>query len=350
MDTGLAARRRAQTVPGMGVGHSCGADSLRTAEAIRIGPANPCSRVALARRSKATTSSRVARFGTGPGPRTERSVPGRSVPEPNRHVGAARRVLLMRRMRSRTALHLFLAFLFGASGTALACNGARTTGAQEGTITSDASDMDTSATEALTDALDAGSDADGPSHTQHLLSTVPTFHRPAALACTETRAPGDLTDCTAGEVGDASILCTDDSSCTAGTSGRCECSWGAAPNPFGTMCTYDDCASDNDCGSTVCLCRETPLPGIQPDPARRTICAGSGNCKVDSDCDGGGYCSPSPAFQCGSDHWDYYGYYCHTGGDECINDSDCAPQGNAFCAYNPAVQHWACSTGSCEDG
>ena len=207
----------------------------------------------------------------------------------------------------------------------------------------------------------------------HPTPTVPTLHRPAASPCTEPRAAGDMTDCTLGVVddntgdgGDGGVLgcpwlgmsgapectigCTDDTSCAGGANGRCGCAWGAAPNPWGTACSYDDCASDDACGHTVCLCRETTLPGVTPDPARRTICAGSGNCKVDSDCGGGGYCAPTAAFQCGPDRWDYYGFFCHTPNDECVNDSDCAPQGNAFCAYNPAVKHWACSTGTCFDG
>jgi hypothetical protein len=123
-----------------------------------------------------------------------------------------------------------------------------------------------------------------------------------------------------------------------------------APWPFvSTACSYDACSSDSDC-SGVCVCRETALPGVVPDPSRPTLCTGAGNCRVDSDCGSGGYCSPSAAFQCGDQQWQYDAFYCHTPMDECINDADCSLQGNAFCAYNPAVGHWACSTGMCIDG
>jgi hypothetical protein len=278
----------------------------------------------------------------------------------------------MHGMRARTAFPLFLACLLGASDAVLACRGALTPGGEEVASTPDASVADTGATEGpadAVDALDAGSDGEGASPPPHPAS-VPTFHRPAASACTEARASGSITYCRPGEVGNGgdageagigcpwlggnsgqgcSIECTGDPSCTAGANGRCGCSWSAGPYAVGTVCTYDRCASDNVCAGTVCICRETALPGIQPDPARRTTCSAGGNCKVDSDCDDGGYCSPSPGFQC-PNYWDYDGYYCHTGRDECINDSDCAPQGNAVCAYNPAVQHWACSTGYCADG
>jgi hypothetical protein len=125
------------------------------------------------------------------------------------------------------------------------------------------------------------------------------------------------------------------------------------------VCAYDECASDSDCTTNaVCICRETMLmAGVTGDPSWNTWCARAGNCRLDSDCGPGGYCSPSAQFQCSRMTY-YYNYFCHTADDECVNDSDCPSQPTqstlkpkADCAYNPAVGHWACSSADiCSDG
>jgi Cys-rich repeat protein len=64
-----------------------------------------------------------------------------------------------------------------------------------------------------------------------------------------------------------------------------------------------------------------------------------GNCRVDSDCGAGGYCSPSR----GSNGCGYVeGYYCHTRADLCVNDSDCAG-GNMTCAWSATSGRWECA-------
>ena len=75
--------------------------------------------------------------------------------------------------------------------------------------------------------------------------------------------------------------------------------------------------------------------------------ASAGNCRTDSDCGQDGYCSPTPALGCGPQSWS--AYYCHTLGDQCVDDADC-DQGNAYCAYDTGSSRWVCSTGLCIDG
>ena len=204
----------------------------------------------------------------------------------------------------------------------------------------------------------AGDDAGSGAHADPSAGGVPLFHRAAPAACDEARgepsrfycpiAVGDAGRPCPEEEGSCNYSCNGDQDCTSGPNGRCTCLFG--PSAFGTVCSYDQCSSDSDCGNDVCICRETALPSVTADPSRPTFCGPAGNCKVDSDCGAGGYCSPSAAFQCGPGRPDYFGYYCHTPADECTNDSDCAAQGNAFCAYDTGMQRWACSTGMCPDG
>jgi hypothetical protein len=219
-------------------------------------------------------------------------------------------------------------------------------GAAESDATTDASET--------ADANDM--DADGRASP----STPPLNHRVAATACTGTRTPASaLLYCPGGPglydggKNDAGgVPCASDQDCTQGSNGQCYCMYSPAGSG-GTACSYDRCTSDSDCGKNVCICRETVVPDVPADPSRNTFCTGVGNCQVDADCGAGGYCSPSASFDCGAGVVAYYGYYCHTPGDECINDSDCTPQGNvanAFCTYDPHGQHWACSSMICQDG
>jgi Cys-rich repeat protein len=66
-----------------------------------------------------------------------------------------------------------------------------------------------------------------------------------------------------------------------------------------------------------------------------------GNCRVDSDCGAGGYCSPTEdVMSCGG----VGGYYCHTAQDRCVNDSDCADGGFPdVCAYSTSAGYWECA-------
>jgi Cys-rich repeat protein len=63
-----------------------------------------------------------------------------------------------------------------------------------------------------------------------------------------------------------------------------------------------------------------------------------GNCRVDSDCGSGGYCSPAEnSMSCGG----VLGYYCHTAADLCVNDSDCGSD-LQVCTYSTTAGHWEC--------
>jgi hypothetical protein len=74
-----------------------------------------------------------------------------------------------------------------------------------------------------------------------------------------------------------------------------------------------------------------------------------GNCRIDSDCGPGGYCSPATD-ACGA----VLGYYCHTAADECVNDDDCAgrdagpflgclPDVNSAGADGTGAPRWVCT-------
>jgi hypothetical protein len=221
------------------------------------------------------------------------------------------------------------------------------------------------ASDATADANEAAdgneTDADGGA----LPSVPPLNHRAVATTCTGTPTPtsalalnyclGDLPMGVydGGKNVAGGVLCLSDQDCTQGSNGRCSCVYGGTSYTFGTACSYDECTADSDCGKNVCICRDTVVPGVPADPSRNTLCTGVGNCQLDADCGAGGFCSPSASFDCGAGVVAYYGYYCHTPGDECVNDSDCAPQGNdanAFCTYDPHNQHWVCTSALCRDG
>jgi hypothetical protein len=189
------------------------------------------------------------------------------------------------------------------------------------------------------DARTDGDDvrADGP---KTVAAHVPLLHRASATTCSQPRPAGSAHSCYGYP--DAGG-CRADQDCTAGANGRCVCGISPAVAANAARCSYDDCASDGDCNGGVCDCRESPAHitwGTQ------TVCLG-GNCKTDSDCGSDGYCSPSPIPGCGGQSW--HGYYCHTPGDQCIDDSDCN-EANAYCAYDPSSSRWVCSTGMCIDG
>jgi len=171
----------------------------------------------------------------------------------------------------------------------------------------------------------------------------PTNHRPIADACATTRPPGVNQD--AGTDAGFPGGCDNDSQCTQGTNGRCLPPQG---NGAGDYCSYDQCATDNDCGAgKVCQCGATT-----PPYGRLGNSCVPGNCRTDSDCGPGGFCSPTEATSCGS-RSGVVGYYCHTPDDACNNDSDCTDAGmgvssaGGYCAWQPMVSHWQCSYGIC---
>ena len=170
---------------------------------------------------------------------------------------------------------------------------------------------------------------------------TPVNHRPSDAQCSAPSAPGECLNLVIAG-------CTGDGDCTSGTNGRCITSFGGyAPS---CVCTYDTCMQDTDCphGQT-CACHGSAY-----------VISGStcvaGNCRVDADCGAGGYCSPSPALSaCGNGV--PAGYYCHTTGDLCIDDSNCTATntvnnanagGLPMCAYSTTDTRWECFfTGAC---
>jgi hypothetical protein len=127
----------------------------------------------------------------------------------------------------------------------------------------------------------------------------------------------------------------------------------------GTHCLYEECTSDDDCGSgSACFCSDdatycgggyaTSCPLLGAD----SVCAcgvanqcKKGNCRTDADCGQDGYCSPA-IDDCGH----VLGYYCHTAADECVNDEDCpgadaGPQATLGCLPDPDANftRWICT-------
>jgi hypothetical protein len=157
---------------------------------------------------------------------------------------------------------------------------------------------------------------------------VPKNHRATAVACPTGRGTEN------GQFGDSGVpgSCAQDSDCTSGTNGRCVPNMGGA---FYLTCSYDQCATDGDCAGTACVCRPDATSVVA------NVCASSkSQCRLDSDCGAGGYCSPSESSDvfCFSPDLDYF---CHTPADECIDDTDCA---NGGCNYDPSVKHWKCGS------
>jgi Cys-rich repeat protein len=160
---------------------------------------------------------------------------------------------------------------------------------------------------------------------------VPVNHRASDVQCSTSPAQGD---CSGPKT--PTVVCNSDASCAAGTNGRCITEAPLA----GCVCTYDTCIQDADCPSgQTCACHESQYIDLD---GNRCV---PGNCRVDADCGAGGYCSPSP--RAGCIFRDYLaGYYCHTAGDLCTNDSDChfnadTPDTQA-CAYSTSNARWEC--------
>jgi hypothetical protein len=162
---------------------------------------------------------------------------------------------------------------------------------------------------------------------------VPVNHRTSDAQCSQPASPGQ---CMITGDPPPPDQCTSDADCAdAGVNGRCvESSGGAA---IVCRCTSDTCVHDTDCPSQqVCSCHGAPYSG-----GAGNTCM-PGNCRVDSDCGAGGFCSPSYGTAlCGS----LGGYYCHTATDSCVDDIDCASPGGPgaqVCAYSSSDGRWEC--------
>jgi hypothetical protein len=156
---------------------------------------------------------------------------------------------------------------------------------------------------------------------------VPRSHRVSATTCTVPRASSVNTD---GGASNPFAACHSDAECTMGTNGRCR----GVYNSEACACNYDACTSDADCSSGgVCLCRTAA------DTLARNRCLPRGDCLVDADCGATRYCSPSMLL---GDTCDVQNiaYYCHTPGDECVDDFQCS---QGYCLFDPSKKHWRCN-------
>jgi hypothetical protein len=167
----------------------------------------------------------------------------------------------------------------------------------------------------------------------------PQVHRAKAVACTATRQPG-----TPNPTPTAGSPCLKDADCTAGANGRCIYAPLGGADPFANLCSYDQCATDRDCGlSQVCDCRSAS--------ARAANVCFRGNCQTDGDCGAGGWCSPSatsfdPTCLTGIEPGQI-GFFCHTASDTCTDDADCTgPQANR-CLFSVTAMRWQCVLERC---
>ena len=156
----------------------------------------------------------------------------------------------------------------------------------------------------------------------------PDTHRAQGATCNVDRGTG-------GAAG-APVLCggaggIGGTPCT-GLNAAC-CHYERQGFPPGSGCTYDQCATDSDCGAmAICTC------GGGSDACSRNGCEYA-ECRTDADCGAGLYCSRSPF--CGSGDGTYK---CHTPDDECADDADCPWDGGyppPHCRYDSG--HWRCT-------
>jgi hypothetical protein len=142
--------------------------------------------------------------------------------------------------------------------------------------------------------------------------------RPAAVACSATRPPGDA-DPALGASG-----CKVDGDCTAGRNGRCTALRGRKQY---NRCTYDLCTTDADCTGGPCDCR----------PAGN-VCD-TGNCKVDADCGDGDVCLGLVESACFG--FRTVTYHCTASDDTCSPDGTDCPNGKR-CEFAGEVGHYTC--------
>lgn len=237
------------------------------------------------------------------------------------------------------------------SAAQIACQGGRDpvspTGQAEGAVTGTPAKTGMSATT----GAPAGSSAPGTCKPSSVIST---------LSCAPRTLPPSNASSPSG--------CKSDAECKNGVQGRCVDNRGARrygglppaarnllaeppPPPPETVCTYDHCSSNAECGAKArCNCGAgddrnacVPLDSCLRD-AECGIdalcgCGASGgpnacrpgNCRSDADC-GGQKCGPGQA-----------GNFCHTPRDKCRTNEDCAsgPQ-FSVCDYDGGAKAWAC--------
>ncbi len=205
---------------------------------------------------------------------------------------------------------------------------------------------------------------------------VPAQHRASSIACPIERgailptSPCDV----ASDPACAMNPCNTDAECTAGVNGRCS-HLHHGPVDMYHFCTYDECQGDDGCMGGLCECRDDAMSAVA------NACLHTGNCRVDSDCGPGGFCSPNlvnagfcacpTADMCvdagnGTGCFESIdggpwiaigcicgntcaapGYYCHTPCDECASNSDCD---SGSCVYDERESRWACRTVICTSG
>lgn len=105
------------------------------------------------------------------------------------------------------------------------------------------------------------------------------------------------------------------------------------PSEPTNACAYDECSGDSDCPGVPCECSDAAWYGHR--------CSHGGRCRVDGDCGVAGYCSPSYPRNCGAVRG-LTGYFCHTPGDLCVDDADCA---GSPCVFAAATDRWECEGG-----
>jgi len=139
-----------------------------------------------------------------------------------------------------------------------------------------------------------------------------SWHRYAALECTETPPGADLCTYDCEDLGG----CAPDEVCVDAYMDECAC------------VSFKSCTTDADCASgEACICRMAGNPPAQCLPAE---------CRTDADCG---------SFECGVDwHDDSYrmavlGLACRTASDTCHGNTDCG--GNFYCGYNGSS--WSCA-------
>ena len=157
-------------------------------------------------------------------------------------------------------------------------------------------------------------------------NAVPTEHRAMAKVCSPSNAPpvdGGAMSCA------AVIDCVGD---------------GGMPGVYNTclhgVCSFDECMTDDDCGSNaVCACSTDYYGGNAQFHPNRCVPA---NCRIDADCGAGGYCSPSRGY-CGS----FDGFFCHGPADSCVDSTmDCRYCGTQ-CVYAPTTGAFVCGAPIC---
>jgi hypothetical protein len=215
------------------------------------------------------------------------------------------------------------------------------------------------------DAGDAG-DADASHANAPFVPHLPAHHRAAAAACAPVAPPAEP-----GASSVSASPCKTHADCTAKPNGRCVARTGGGPAfNDGNRCLYDECTTDDTCPTgdvcvcsgddaslckaSVCNCNSASKACVVQSRSDDNVCSCGaanvcmkGNCRVDSDCGAGGYCSPA-IDACNQ----FFGYYCHIAADECSDETDCPISDQRICTPVAATggastnTKWICSAAS----